>query len=470
MALKFKSYAAPGPGGRPRKNNRRAPLKPQDVTLGLSVVHPKAAGIDVGNREHYVAVPPHMDANAVRVFGCFTADLLALADWLQQCGIETVAMQSTGVYWIALYDILSERGMKVFLVNGRDTKNMPGRKTDIQECQWLLKLHVYGLLKNSFRPEEEICVMRTLWRQRQQHVADAARCTQRMQKALTQMNLQLANVISDISGETGQGIIQAILRGERDPQELAKFRDPRIKASAEQMAKSLVGNWRPELLFVLKQESEMYQSFQGMIQECDRESHQRFQSMEQKADPAELEKVPRNKRPRGNAPENFDLRAELYRITGVDLTRVDGINVLTAQTLIAECGSDMSRWGTEGEFVSWLNLAPKDKITGGKVIGRDRRKVVNRAGQALRNAARSLLHSDSYLGAQYRRFRTRLGAPKAIKATAAKLARVVYRLLKHGQAFVDKGAECYDQNYRQQQIRMITKKAAALGLQVVQSA
>jgi transposase len=295
MALKFKSTTrSPRPQ---RKRKRSAPLKPQDLTLGLSVVHPKAAGIDVGNREHYVAVPPLLAAEPVRVFGCFTADLKALADWLKQCGIETVAMQSTGVYWIALYDILSERGIKVFLVNARDTKNMPGRKTDVQECQWLLKLHVYGLLKNSFRPEEEICVMRTLWRQRQQHIADAATCIQRMQKALTQMNLQLANVISDISGETGQGIVQAILRGERDPQELAKLRDPRIKASSEQIAKSLEGNWRPELLFVLKQEFEMYRSYQGMIRECDGESHRHFQSMEQTADPAELEKVPRNKRP-----------------------------------------------------------------------------------------------------------------------------------------------------------------------------
>ena len=467
MASKFKATTSTRPPG---KTKRSAPLKPQDVNLGLSVVHPKAAGIDVGNREHYVAVPPHLDANPVRVFGCFTADLIALADWLKQRGIETVALQSTGVYWIALYDLLSERGIKVFLVNARDTKNMPGRKTDVQECQWLLKLHVYGLLKNSFRPAEEICVMRTLWRQRQQHIGDASTCIQRMQKALTQMNLQLANVISDITGETGQGIIEAILRGERDPRELAKLRDPRIKASSDQIAKSLEGNWRGELLFVLKQEFEMYKSFQGMIQECDRELHQHFQRMEPTADPAELPKVPRHKRPRGNVPENFDLRKELYRIAGVDLTTVDGINILTAQTIIAECGTDMSRWADAGQFTSWLNLAPRDKISSRKVIGRDKRKVVNRAGQALRNAATTLLKSNSYLGAQYRRLRTKLDAPKAIKAMAAKLARTCYQLMKHGQAFVDKGAEFYEQNYRQQQIRMVMKKAAGLGLHLVQSA
>ena len=455
---------------RGRKQQDRAKLKPHDGTLGLSVVHPKAAGIDVGNEEHYVAIPPHLDAEPVRVFGCFTADLNKLADWLQQHGIETAAMQSTGVYWIALYDILSERGIKVFLVNARDTKNMPGRKTDIQECQWLLKLHVYGLLKNSFRPEEEICVMRTLWRQRQQHIADASRRIQHMQKALTQMNLQLANVISDISGWTGQAIIQAILKGERNARELAKLRDPRVKASQEEIVKSLEGNWRAELLFVLKQEYDSYRGLQRLIQECDQELDKHFQTIAQKADPEELEEVPRNKRPHGNVPENLDLRDELYRITGVDLIMIDGMNVLTAQTVIAECGYDMSRWDTEGHFVSWLNLAPSNKVSGGKVIGRDKRKVVNRAGQALRNAASALLRSNSYLGAQYRRFRSRLGAPKAIKAMANKLARIVYRLLRFGQKYVDKGTQVYEQNYRDQQIRMLTKKAAALGLQLAQSA
>jgi transposase len=466
MATRKKSTSS----RRGRKHKDRAPLKPHDATLGLAVVHPQAAGIDVGNAEHYVAVPPHLDAQTVRVFGCFTADLKALADWLQQCGIETVAMQSTGVYWIALYDILSERGMKVFLVNARDTKNLPGRKTDVQECQWLLKLHVYGLLQNSFRPEEQICVLRTLWRQRQQHIGDASRSIQRMQKALTQMNLQLANVISDISGATGQAILQAILEGERDPRELAQRRDPRVKATPQQIVKSLEGNWRPELLFVLKQEFEMYQTFQRRIQECDQELHRHLQSFQQKGDPEELPPVRRNKRPHGNVPENFDLREELYRITGVDLTEIDGLNVLTAQTVLAECGSDMRRWETEGNFVSWLNLAPRNKISGGKVIGRDQRKVINRAGQALRNAARTLLHSDSYLGAQYRRLRSKLGAPKAIKATAAKLARIVYRLLKFGQQYVDQGQAIYEQRYRDQQVKILAKKAAGFGLQLVQSA
>jgi transposase len=453
-----------------RKQQYPAKLKPQDWTLGLSVVHPKAAGIDVGNEYHYVAVPPSLDPEPVRVFGCFTADLIALADWLKQCGIETVAMQSTGVYWMALYDILEERGMAVFLVNARDTKNMPGRKSDVQECQWLLKLHVYGLLKNSFRPEEEIRVMRTIWRQRQQQIADASRCTQRMQKALTQMNLQLANVISDISGLTGQSIIGAILKGERDRQKLAQLRDPPVKASEEVIAKSLEGSWREDLLFVLKQEFESYQSFEKKIEECDEKLYEHLQRMEAKADPKTLPACKRNKRPHGNVPEKFDLREELYRITGVDLTSIDAINGLRAQTVIAEVGHDMSLWPREGNFTSWLNLAPHNKISGGKVIGRDKRKVVNRAGQALRQAASTLLRSQSYLGAQYRRLRAKLGNPKAVKAMARKLAGIIYRALKYGQMYVDRGSEYYEQKYRQQQIKILTKRAAELGLQLVHSA
>jgi len=264
------------------------------------VVHPKAAGIDVGSTEHWVAVPPHMDPKPVRQFGCFTADLVALADWLVGLGIETVAMQSTGVYHIPLADILAERGIRVFVVNPWETKNLPGRKSDIQECQWLLKLHVYGLLRNSFRPEEEILRMRTYWRQRQQHIADAARCIQHMQKALTQMNVQLANAISDISGWTGQAIIGAILEGERDPHQLAKLRDPGVKASEEEVAQSLVGNWREELLFVLRQEYDSYHTFQRKIDACDEQLKKHYQTVEEKADPQKLPSVRREKRPRGN--------------------------------------------------------------------------------------------------------------------------------------------------------------------------
>jgi transposase len=453
--------------GRGDQRKQQAKLKPQDCTLGLEVMNPKAAGIDIGNEEHWVAVPPSMDGNPVRSFKCFTADLKAMANWLTECGIQTVAMQSTGVYWMPAYDILEEAGIKVFLVNARDTRNLPGRKTDIQECQWLLKLHVYGLLRNSVLPEAGIRVMRTYWRQRQQHVADAARSVQRMQKALTQMNLQLANVISDISGLSGERIIQAILAGERNPWRLAELRDPRVKASKETIAGSLEGNWRPELLFVLKQEHETHAGFQRKIQECDEALGAHYQTLEAKADPKALAPVRHDKRPHGNVPENLDLRGELYRTTGVDLTSIDGINVLTAQTLTAEVGSDMSRFETEAHFVSFLGLCPNNKISGGKVIGREKRKTVSRAGRALKMGAATLLRSKSYLGAQYRRLRTKLGAPKAMKAMANKMARIAYRMMKYGEDYVDRGNDFYEEKYRNQQVRMLTKKAVELGLQVV---
>ena len=393
--------------GRGAKGKHQAKLKPQDCTLGLQVVNPKAAGIDIGNEEHWVAVPPAMDGNPVRCFKCFTADLKAMANWLKECGIETVVMQSTGVYWMPAYDILEEAGI------------------------------------------------------------DAARCVQRMQKALTQMNLQLANVISDISGLSGERIIDAILEGERNPERLAELRDPRLKASKESIAGSLEGNWRPELLFVLKQEHETHGGYQRKIRECDDALGAHYQTLEAKADPKALPPVRRDKRPRGNVPEKLDLRGELYRATGVDLTAIDGINVLTAQTLTAEVGSDMSRFETEAHFVSFLGLCPNNKISGGKVIGRDKRKTVSRAGRALRMGACTLLRSQTYLGAQYRRLRTKLGAPKAMKAMANKLARIAYRMMKYGEKYVDKGNDFYEEKYRSQQVRMLTKKAAALGLQVV---
>jgi hypothetical protein len=284
------------------------------------------------------------------------------------------------------------------------------------------------------------------------------------------MNVQLANAISDISGTTGQAILSAILAGERDPRTLAKLRDPRCKASEATVAKSLEGNWRPELLFVLKQEQESYQSFQTKIAECDQQLHRHYETMEAKADPKQLPPVPRDKRPHGNVPAGFDLREELYRATGVDLTAIDGLNVLTVQTLIAEVGSDMSRFATEAHFVSFLGLSPSNKISGGKVVGREKRRTRNRAGLALRLAAGTLLASGTYLGAQYRRLRTKLGAPKARKAMANKLARIAYRMMKYGEKYVDKGKEFYEQKYRQLQIRMLTKKATELGFQLVQPA
>jgi transposase len=395
-------------------------------------------------------------------------------------------MQSTGVYWIPLYEILEERGFEVYLVNARHTKNLPGRKSDVQESQWLLKLHTYGLLNNSFQPAAEIRVARTYWRQRGEQVRGASTCIQRMQKVLTQMNVQLANVISDLSGLTGQTIVRAILAGERDPKKLAELSHRQIRASREEIAKSLEGNWRPELLFVLKQEVEMYDTYQQRIAECDRELEAHLKSFADKATPKDEQEGPESKkrkgsdgqngqrklassakRAHGNAP-HFDLRGELCRVSGVDLTRIDGIHVLVAQTVISEVGLDMSRWNTEAHFASWLGLCPDNRISGDKVLSKGTRHVVNRAATALRMAATALLNSRSYLGAQYRRLRTKLGAPKAITAMAHKLARLVYRMLKYGQEYVDQGMQYYEDRYRSQQVELLKKKAAKLGLQILE--
>ena len=453
----------------------------QSTDPGLEVMHPNAAGIDVGNSAHYVAVRPDRDPDSVRRFECFTADLHRLADWLQQCGVTTVAMQSTGVYWIALYEILDARGLDVYLVNARHTKNLPGRKSDVQESQWLLKLHTYGLLRNSFHPSAAIRIVRTYWRQRAEHVRAISTCIQRMQKVLTQMNIQLANVISDLSGWTGQRIIRAILTGERDPHTLAALSHPGIHATRDTIAKSLEGTWQADLLFVLQQEITMYDAYQDRIAECDQalEQHLKCFADNLRATATDGEQTPtttattrrsgpKRRRKAGSHAPQFDLGRELHRISGVDLTRIDGIDVGVAQTVISEVGLEMSRWEDEDHFASWLGLCPDNRITGGKVLRRGTRHVINRAATALRLAATTLLRSQSYLGAQYRRFRSKLGAPKAITAMAHKLARLVYRMLKWGHEYVDKGLQYYEERHRQQQVQLLKKRAAKLGLQIIE--
>jgi transposase len=455
-----------------RKQRRELARKIQADDISLEVVHPDAAGIDIGNEAHYVAVPPSRDSESVRRFGCVTAELKGMAEWLKQCGIRTVAMQSTGVYWIPVYDILEAAGMEVYLVNARETKNLPGKKTDVQESQWLMKLHTYGLLRNSFRPAEQIRRMRTYWRQRNDLVKSAARHIHRVQKVLTQMNVQLANVISDLSGVTGQAIVKAILEGERDPRQLAVHRDGRIKASVDEIAQSLEGNWQEDLLFVLRQEQTSYEYCQQQIAECDRQLQQYFRQQEDRSAGESLPKEKRkgrNKRKRGNAPL-FDIRDAMFRMTRVDLTRIDGIDVMTAATVISEAGWDMSKWQTENHFVSWLRLCPDNRISGDRVIGKGRLPTQNRLNAAFRMAASGLRQSDSYLGAQFRHLRARLGTPIAIKAMAAKLARLVYRMLRYGMEYVDKGAAQYEEQHRQRQIYSLKHKAAELGFHVVEAA
>jgi transposase len=443
--------------------------KIQSEDLSLEVLHPDAAGIDIGNESHYVAVPSSRDNQPVRRFGCTTTELKAMATWLKQCGIRTVAMQSTGVYWIAVYDILENAGLEVYLVNARDTKNLPGRKSDVQESQWLMKLHTYGLLRNSFRPSQEVRTMRTYWRQRNDLVQAAARQIQRMQKALTQMNVQLANVLSDVSGVTGQAIIKAILKGERDPHKLAALRDYRVKANEQQIAQSLEGHWQPDLLFVLKQEQDGYEFCQKQMAECDRQLAQYLQQREDRSHGAPLPEEKRKGRLRktkkGNTPQ-FDMREGLFRMTGTDLTRIDGIDVMTATTVISETGYDMSKWQTDNHFVSWLRLCPDNRISGEKIIGKGRLRTNNRATIALKMAASTLRKSDTYLGAQFRRLRTKLGPPCAIKAMAAKLARLVYRMLRYGMKYVDQGAAFYELRHRELQIKRLKAKAEKLGYRV----
>jgi transposase len=437
----------------------------KDWENGLPELNRNAAGIDVGNAEHYVAVPDGRDPEPVRKFGSFTADLHRMAQWLKACGIETVVMQATGVYWVALHQILENYKLQVNVVNARHTKTLPGRKTDVLECQWLQKLHTFGLLNNSFRPAAEIRVLRTYLRQRENLVAGASKCIQHMQKTLTQMNVQLANIISDISGATGMAILRAIVAGERDPNKLASRKNSQIRASHAQIAQSLEGDWRAELLFVLEQSLELYDIYLGKIAECDRRIDAHMTNMESKLaiDPQPPSEAPRSRK---QAPQ-FNLRNHLHRIAGADLTKIDGLNVQTVQTIISEVGVDMSRWKTEKNFASWLGLCPDNQVSGGKVLKRGTRQVVNRAATALRLAAWSLIRSKSALGANFRRLRSRLGAPKAITAMAHKLARLVYRMLKFGTDYIDKGMDAYESRHRQQKMKWLTKQAAALNLQLV---
>ena len=438
-----------------------------DELEGLPPLNRNAAGIDVGSAAHYVAVPVGRDAEPVQEFGSFTADLHRMAQWLQACKVDTVVMQATGVYWTALYDVLESYGLEVNVVNARHTKTLPGRKTDVLECQWLQKLHTFGLLNNSFRPAEEIRVLRSYMRQRENLVTAAGSAIQHMQKALTEMNIQLANVISDISGITGMKILRDIVQGERDPHKLALHKHGRIRASRDEIARSLEGTWRPELLFVLEQSLELYDTYVEKITECDRRIDEHLKTMEAKAEPTQATPEPRRMRGPRKHESCFDLRGQLYRITGVDLTQIDGIDIQTAQTVISEVGVDMSRWNSEKQFASWLGLCPDNRISGGKVLKRGTRQVVNRASTGLRLAAWGLLRSQSALGAKFRRLRSRLGAPKAITAMAHLLARLIYRMLKFGHAYVDKGMEYYETKYRQQQLQWVAKQAAALNMQLV---
>jgi transposase len=430
---------------------------------GLSLMHPDAAGIDIGSAAHFVAVPVDRDDEPVREFASFTADLNALADWLGRCEVKIVAMESTGVYWIPLYELLQRRGFEVLLVNARHVKNVSGRKSDVLDCQWLQQLLSFGLLRGAFRPDDKVCELRSITRQRAMLLRSQGRHVQHMQKALTQMNIQLANVISDVAGVTGQKIVRAIVAGERDPQELASYRDARIKASQAEIAKSLEGNWRAEHLFALKQALAGFDFCVSQLLECDTEIERVLGELQvHEGSPAKGKK---RSRPR-NAPK-FDAREHLYKVCGVDLTRIDGIDVTTALTVISEIGPDMSRFPTVKQFTSWLGLCPGTKISGGKVLGSRSKRTANRATQALKLAAAALRSSKSALGAYYRRMCARMDKPKAVTAAAHKLARLIYTMLTKGEEYTDQGQHYFEERYRERVVRQLAKRARDLGMQLV---
>lgn len=438
----------------------------------MSCLHLNAAGVDIGATEIYVAVPGDRDPQAVRCFPTFTENLHAAAAWLKACHIETVAMESTGVYWIPLFQILEARGFKVFLVNAHHVKNVPGRKSDVSDCQWLQYLHSVGLLRGSFRPEQAVCSVRSILRHRDSLVQMGSSHVQHMQKALDQMNLQLHHVISDITGMTGIAILEAILAGERNPHTLAALRDRRIKASADTIAKSLVGDYRREHLFTLRQSLAAFRHYQELIAACDREIAQSLEEFESKldppVDPPPASPAPSNdgSKPKASEP-SFDLQTHLHRIFGVDLTQVPGINVLTAQTLLAEIGPDFSHFPSGPEFASWLGLCSDNRVSGGKVLSVKTRKVKNRAATALRMAALSVHRSQSFLGHFYRRMRAKLGAPKAITATAHKLARILYHMVTTGHAYDETICAQNEVQNRKRMEARLRKQAREFGLQLV---
>jgi len=409
---------------------RRAP-KPRHSPAALERLHPHAAGIDCGAAEHFVAVPPDRDATPVQSFPTFTGDLHRLADWLTACRITHVAMEATGVYWIPIFEILDARGFQVILVNARHVKNLPGRKSDVSDCQWIQYLHSVGLLKASFRPPDQICVVRSLWRHRESLVQMAAEHTMHMQKALTQMNLQLHHVLSDITGLSGMRILDAILSGERDPVKLAALCHGRVRSPRETVAKSLEGDYRAEHLFALRQSLVGFHFYQQLIRAVDQELEGAMRQLP-RAEGAPEQMPPRTKKcfyqKAGNEPA-FDLKAELFRISGVDLTDVPGISAITAHTILIEVGPDLSRFRNASAFASWLGLCPDKKVSGGKVLYTGSRKVKNRAAIALRLGAQCLYHAKNYLGEYYRKMKWRLGAPQALTATAHKLARIVFHML-----------------------------------------
>jgi transposase len=438
-------------------------------SAALSLIHPNAGGIDAGARQHYAAVPMDRATPCVRNFGCTTPELVAMAQWLRGCRVDTVAVEATGVYWVALAKVLESEGIEVRLVDPRQARALPGRKTDVKDCQWLQQLHAHGLLAAAFRPDAQIEPLRTLWRQRAALVIDASTAIQHMQKALTQMNLQLHTVLSDISGVSGMAMVRAIIGGERDPEILLGLLRPNCKGTRQQFLAALSAHYRDDLLFLLRQAVERYDFVHGQIAQCDAALEAHLKALPAKAQPA-TKTAPRGATPRTKRRKNqphFDLRGELIALTGVDLTQIEGIEALTAFTIISEQGHDMSRFPTAKHFASHLGLCPNHKITGGRIKSRKSRRVARRAATALRVAAQSLRRSTSALGAFLRRIAARHGMPKAITATANKLAKLIYHLLKNGEEYVRTGQEEYERRHQDQQNKLLARLARKQGFELL---
>jgi len=447
---------------------KKSKCKAKGSVRMLPVMHPDAAGVDIGAEEIFVAVPADRDVESVRSFDTFTRNLHQLADWLQKCRVRTVAMESTGVYWIPLYQILETRGFQVFLVNAQHVKNVPGRKSDVSDCQWIQYLHSVGLLKASFRPPDEICAIRSLWRHRESLVQMAAKHTMHMQKAISQMNLQLHHVLSEITGVSGLAILDAILAGERNPAKLASLCNWRVRSSRETVAKSLEGDYRPEHLFALRQSLIGYRFYQKLLFEVDQELERSMRKLP-RADGAPEQMPPRTKtciyQRAGNEPA-FDLKAELFRIAGVDLTDVPGISTITAHTILMEVGPNISRFRNASTFASWLGLCPEKRVSGGKVLSTRSRKVKNRAAIALRLGTHCLYHAKNYLGEFHRKMKWRLGAPEAVTATAHKLARIVYHLLSTTEPYSESVLVQCDRYASTRAELRLRRQAANLGFQL----
>lgn len=437
--------------------------KPSRARRDISPTHQGAAGIDIGAKMHVAAVGPEQDPEPVRGFGTFTGDLHRLADWFKHCGVRTVAMESTGVYWIPIFEILDQRGFEVVLVNARDAKHVPGRKTDISDAQWLQRLHEYGLLRASFQPKGEIAILRSYLRQRERLLDYAASHIQHMQKALTQMNLQLHHVVTDVTGATGMTIIRAIIAGERNPETLASLRDRHCRASVETISKALVGNDREEHVFALTQAVELYDTYQAKIVGCDARIEAILKRL-QKAASTPVSKPPpaRSTKQQSNGLA-FDVRGALHGLLGCDLTQIHGLGPYLALKLVGECGTDLSAWPTAKHFTSWLCLAPSNKISGGKVLSARTRRSGSRAAALLRLAAVAVGRTETALGAFYRRLSARVGKAKAVTATARKIATLFYNTLRHGMSYADPGASYYEERYRRRVLANLERRAKSFG-------